>query len=240
MELKMPKIIKEKQKIITTLLKKYKNRLNSKSCNKIDFNQFSLYIEKKLDDNQNNKFENHLLQCPHCLNIYKDIENEINLLFTNKLKEISKPLLEKAFLFIENKNSKPLKSNKISSIIINLKEKGMDLIKFLNCNNINTLSIEPIRENNKLNLLKELNFKSNYLNNDFTVKILYYNSQQINIVIGFPSELLNILQNKNIEILSLKTEILKKINQTIIFENLYKDIYSIKINNDIIFKMEVN
>ena len=236
----MPKIIKEKQKIITTLLKKYKNRLNSKSCNKIDFNQFSLYIEKKLDDNQNNKFENHLLQCPHCLNIYKDIENEINLLFTNKLKEISKPLLEKAFLFIENKNSKPLKSNKISSIIINLKEKGMDLIKFLNCNNINTLSIEPIRENNKLNLLKELNFKSNYLNNDFTVKILYYNSQQINIVIGFPSELLNILQNKNIEILSLKTEILKKINQTIIFENLYKDIYSIKINNDIIFKMEVN
>lgn len=214
----MSRVIKEKQEIISTLLKKHKYEFNLKNCKKIDFNQFSLYVEKKLDENQNNKFEKHLVQCPQCLTIYKDIENEINLLFTNRLKEISNPLLEKAFLIINNKNTKASKLNKISHIIIKLQEKGMDLIKFLNCNNINTLAIEPIRENNKSNLLKELKFESRYLNNDFIVKIHYYNSQQINLVIDFPSELLNILQNKNIEIQSSKTEISKKIEQTIILK----------------------
>ncbi len=178
-----------------------------------------------------------MFNCPYCIKIYKNLINEINILYKSKLKKISQNLLYKALNFVDKEYKKKKINFNLTKISIKLKNKGFELLEAVNLNNFNPVPI-PILRGKKSLLLKEIRGEGEFNKNNYQFNIQFLSNNTFNMQINFSDSLYNIIKDQRLKISSNNTNINKKIEKTMNLTHLEKDFYSFFINQSVLIKIE--
>lgn len=239
----MVRVLKERLDIIQKVLQDYfkVHQFNkNKQCKNFDANRMSMYLEKKLNKEQEQHFEKHLFQCSYCLGIYNQIENEINLLFKAHLKKVGEPLMEQALKVIEEEHKKFMADKNLTRIIFKIKEKGIELIEILNCPKFVPVPLPALRGGEEKGLLKEIKIENRFDNMVYSLQIQYFNENQFNLILKFPDPWVQKYKGSSLELQSQETRMTKIMDHEIHFDNLnHQDNYAIIFNKIVLIQLEV-
>ena len=237
----MRPLVNEKKEVIEEILDKYFRSLlinTKKPCKIFKPELMAAYLENKITENQKKKFENHMFDCPYCIKIYKNLINEINILYKAKLKKTSQNLLHKALDFVDKEYKKKKINFNLTKISIKLKNKGFELLEAINLNNLNPVPIPILRGRKNVVLLKEVYGEGEYNKNNYQFNIQFLSNNTFNMQINFSDSLYKMIKDQRLKISSNNTNINKKIEKIMNLTHLEKDFYSFFINQSILIKIE--
>ncbi len=239
----MARVLKERLDIIQKVLQDYfkVHQFNKeKQCKSFDANRMSMYLEKKLNKEQERHFEKHLFQCSYCLGIYNQIENEINLLFKAHLRKVGEPLMAQALKVLEEEHKKFMADKHLTRIIFKIKEKGIELIELLNCPKFVPVPLPALRGREENVLLKEIKIENRFDDMNYSLQIQYFNEKQFHLILKFPDPWVQKYKDGSLELQSQETRMTKTIDHEIRFDNLnHQDNYTIVLNKIVLIHLEV-
>lgn len=236
----MRPLVNEKKEVIEEILNKYSHSLHiniKKPCKIFKPELMAAYLENKFTENQKKKFEKHLFDCPYCIKIYKNLINEINILYKSKLKKTSQNLLHKALDFVDKEYKKKKINFNLTKISLKLKNKGFELLEAINLNNLNPVPM-PILRGEKSLLLKEIHGDGEFNKNNYQFNIQFLSNNTFNMQINFSDSLYKMIKDQRLKISSNNTNINKKIEKIMNLTHLEKDSYSFFINQSVLIKIE--
>lgn len=225
----MTRIIKEKTEIIERVLRQYFSRKNRESsrCRLFNPNLMAAYIKKEMDGPRLREYERHLFRCPFCGRVYKDIENGIETLFSARIREIGKPLLEKALETIREEQKKYTEQKGRSGIFIRLKEKGMEMTGLFNFRKFRPVLMPALRQGHENALLREISVENGRGPESYVLRLFHEDRQSFNLELetaGGPSKG---PEGGKTELISSGARLSRPAAKTVIFEKVPRGSYTL-------------